>query len=91
MHQPPYASCVFFEMYKDATDESPYVQIFYRNSTKLAHMPPLEIPGCGMKCPLTELYKLYYDVLPIKSFEEECALRDGETLPLSGNPENNSL
>lgn len=80
---------MFFELHK--AGESSYVQIFYRNSTKLANISPLEIPGCGMKCALTDLYKLYHDVLPAKTFEEECTLRDGEILPLSGNPENNSL
>lgn len=71
--------------------EGPYVQIFYRNSTKLPNPPALDIPGCGQKCSLTHMYKLYEKVLPIQSFEEECSLRDGEILPPGGNPESNSL
>lgn len=40
----------------------------------------LNIPNCGEQCPLFKLYKLYDDVLPRESYEEECELRDGETL-----------
>lgn len=78
---------MFFELYK--SDEIPYVQIYYRNTTKMTNLPPLEIPGCGTKCPLTDLYNLYSDVLPTQSFEEECVLRDGEVW--RWNPENISL
>lgn len=90
MHQPPYSSCVLFELYK--ADELPYVQIYYKNSTA-ADIPPIEmeIPSCGKKCPLEKMYEVYQDILPTKSFEEECVLRDGESLPPDGNPENNSL
>ncbi|XP_055307972.1 prostatic acid phosphatase-like [Sitodiplosis mosellana] len=91
LHQPPYASCIFFELYK--SNGNPYVQIFYMNSAELEHIwnHPLEIPNCGTKCSLTDLYELYHDVLPTQSFEEEFVLRDGEILPPDGNPENNSL
>lgn len=89
LHQPPYASCIFFEMYQGNQD--PYVQIFYRNSTKLQNPQALDIPGCGSKCPLTNFYKLYEDVLPTKSFDDECMLHEGEILPPGGNPETNSL
>lgn len=47
----------------------------------------LEIPGCGCKCTLEDLYDLYSDILPTKSFEEECALGYGEVLAPNGNPE----
>lgn len=54
-------------------------------------LPALQIPGCGVKCPLAKLYQLYKDILPTQSFDDECKLRTGEVLPASGNPENNSL
>lgn len=37
------------------------------------------------------MYELYNEILPQKSFDEECVLHEGETLPPGGNPENNSL
>lgn len=76
-HQPPYASCVFFELYEA---ESPYLQIFYKNSTRINNISPLDIPNCGTKCSLANLYKLYEEVLPTQSYDKECELRDGETL-----------
>lgn len=57
----------------------------------MKYVPPLNIPGCGSKCPLATLYQLYRDVLPTQSFDDACKLRNGETLPPGGNPENNSL
>lgn len=57
----------------------------------MKRIPPLNIPGCGTKCPLVDLYKLYADILPAQDFDVECKLRNGEILPASGNPENNSL
>lgn len=38
----------------------------------------LEIPECGVKCPLKKLYNLYERILPTRSHDEECVLRDGE-------------
>lgn len=81
---PPYASCLFFELY--TSDIGPYVKLFYKDSVeKEAQL--LEIPECGVKCSLNDLYKLYWDILPTKSFEAECTLRFGELLPVNGNPE----
>lgn len=60
--------------------KSPYLQIFYKNSTEIKNISPLNIPNCGEKCPLDDLYKLYEDVLPTEGYEEECELHDGETL-----------
>lgn len=79
----------FFELYK-SSNGIPYVQIFYRNSS-VTSVLPLEIPKCGTKCSLTDLYELYKDSLPMQSFEKECELRENETLPASGNPENGAL
>lgn len=76
-HQPPYASCVFFELYKE---KSFYMKIFYKNSTETENISPLYIPNCGTKCSLANFYELYEEVLPTDSYEEECKLRDVETL-----------
>lgn len=85
---PPYSSCIFFELYHGNT--TPFVQVFYRNTTETS-VSPLNIPDCGTKCPLQRFYELYDDILPKKSIDEECALRDGEILLPGGNPESNSL
>lgn len=74
LHQPPFASCLFFELYK--ADEIPYVKIFYRNTTE-TNISPLVIPNCGVKCKLTEFYELYDDILPTQCYEKECELRKG--------------
>lgn len=68
---PPYASCLFFELYKNETNY--YLQIFYRNSTTALNVPALEIPNCGAKCPLNSWYAIYKEILPTKSHEMECA------------------
>lgn len=83
-HKPPYASCLFFELYQDI-DDSYYVQIFYKNST-VTNVPPMEIPYCGVKCPLPKLYEIYSGILPSQDYDTGCALHDGETLPPEGNP-----
>lgn len=67
-----------------------HVKLLYKNP-KQANVLPLTFPDCDEKCPLDKLFKLYNDILPTQSFEEECALRDGETLPPGGNPETYSL
>lgn len=71
-----------FELYEQKG--SHYVQLFYKNSTEATL---LEFPGCGTKCHLDDLYDIYEDILPTQSFEEECALRYGESLAPGGNPE----
>lgn len=87
LHQPPLASCLFFELYDGG--DSPYVQIFYKNTTE-TNIPPLDIPGCGKKCPLTELYHLYENVLPNKSYEDDCTLRD-DVFSIASNTRNGLL
>lgn len=79
MQTPPYASCLLFELYK-STSGIPYIQLFYKKSPNNAYIVPLSFPGCGIQCPLANLYQVYEEILPTKSFEEECALREGETL-----------
>lgn len=68
-HRPPYASCVFFELYKSSAEN--YVQIYYKNSTE-TNIPAMEIPKCGAKCSLKKWYELYEDILPTKTAKEEC-------------------
>lgn len=86
MHQVEYSSCILFELYKQ--NDSHYVQIFYKNPEEATL---LEFPGCGPKCPLKNLYELYKDILPTQPFDEECALRYGESLAPGGNPESYTI
>lgn len=37
------------------------------------------------------MYELYDDIFLSESYESECALRDGETMPLGGNPANSFI
>lgn len=57
-----------FELYESG--DSQYVQLFYRNSTA-DNLKPINIPGCGTKCPLDQLYDIYSDVIPL-DVEKEC-------------------
>lgn len=88
LHVPPYASCIMFELYNTVNSTEKYLQVFYRNSTDANNIPALEIPNCSStKCPLDKWYELYGDILPTKSYDEECRLRPGETISPNGNPE----
>lgn len=73
LHVPPFASSVIFEMrHKPGdTNSSHYIQVFYRNSSA-EHLTPLNIPNCGTKCPLFQLYDLYNEIL-VDDFNE-CEL-----------------
>lgn len=71
MHSPPYASCIFFELYKPNDSSENYLQLFYRKGNA-TDFPALEIPSCGSKCPLSKWYELFGNILPTKSYEEEC-------------------
>lgn len=79
---PPLSSCLLFELHHG--DDEPYVQIFYKNSTQV-NIPELEVPKCGLKCPLKKFYEFYENVLPKRSHAEECALFDDEYMPTDGN------
>lgn len=91
MQLAPYASCLFFELYK--TEEQSYVKLFYKNFTEINDnvIPPLLFPGCEERCSIEKLHELYGNILPTQSFEEECRLHEGETLPPGGNPESYAL
>lgn len=49
------------------------MQIFYRNSTDEI-LQPLEIPKCGQNCSLETFRRVYADIIPTDTFEEECGL-----------------
>ncbi|XP_031628603.1 prostatic acid phosphatase-like [Contarinia nasturtii] len=69
---PPYASSVHLELYK-VDEKEHYIQIFYRKSDEEILLP-LNIPNCGEKCPLDQLYKLYNDIIPDRDHDTECRL-----------------
>lgn len=62
LHIPPYASSLHFELYK-RSDNSHYVQIFYRRSEE-EHPPSMIIPGHGEKCSLDEFIDLCKPIIP---------------------------
>lgn len=84
LHVPPYASCLFFELYKPNDSSENYLQLFYRKGNA-TDFPALEIPNCGSKCPLNKWYKLYQNILPTKSYDEEC--QTDEPVDPKQNPE----
>ncbi|KAJ6639919.1 Prostatic acid phosphatase [Pseudolycoriella hygida] len=69
---PPVATCIIFEMRN--IQNVPHVEMFIKNSTTAI---PLQIPNCGLSCPLDKLYILYENILPAKSFEDECNVEKG--------------
>ncbi|XP_031627358.1 testicular acid phosphatase homolog [Contarinia nasturtii] len=71
-HVPPFASSVHLELYKNGEQEH-YIQIFYRKSDEEVLLP-LNIPNCGEKCSLNQLYKLYNDIIPDRDHDTECRL-----------------
>lgn len=85
---PPLSSCLFFELHRNF--DEPYVQIFYKNSTEV-NIPPLEIPKCGVKCPLEKFYELYETILPKRSHTEECALYHDQYTATHANALNYTL
>ncbi|EDV44076.2 uncharacterized protein Dana_GF16215, isoform A [Drosophila ananassae] len=68
LHSPPYVACIMLELRVDNSN-TPLVSVFYKNTT--AEPQPLDIPGCGVSCPLKKLVKIYKDVLPM-DWEREC-------------------
>lgn len=73
LHRVPFAACIILELYQSAN--GPYIQVIYKSSTR-KNTDPLDIPNCGPKCPLEKFYELYADILPTKSFDEECMVND---------------
>lgn len=74
MHLPPYASSIYFELYK--RDSEYFVQLFYRK-TPTEYISPLKILNCDIMCPLNQIYETYKDILPTDSEDRAtlCQLR----------------
>ncbi|XP_062121652.1 LOW QUALITY PROTEIN: prostatic acid phosphatase [Drosophila sulfurigaster albostrigata] len=68
LHSPPYTACIMFEL-RVNDQNKPLVSLFYKNTT--AEPLPMDIPGCGVSCPLEKLFQLYEDVLPV-DWDAEC-------------------
>jgi Histidine phosphatase superfamily (branch 2) len=62
--QPPYASHVYVELYKDGT--SYFVRTFFNDK-------PIQIKGCAMDCPLDQFKTVLADVIPT-SFDVDCVV-----------------
>lgn len=73
MRIPPYASSLHFELFKTSTNDH-YVQLYYRTANEENPLP-MNIPGCGEKCSLDQLYDIYKDIIP-RDFDSECDLPD---------------
>lgn len=65
---PTFSTCIMFEMRN--VNNVPHIEIFLKNPSTPA--VPLHIPKCGVSCPLHNFFVLYKDVLPTKSFQDEC-------------------
>lgn len=74
-HSPPYRACIMLEL-REYNNEA-FVSVFYKNTT--AEPQLMQIPECGVSCPLKKMYELYEDVLP-KNWESEC-----EDIPTFGS------
>uniref|UniRef100_A0A1Q3F398 acid phosphatase n=1 Tax=Culex tarsalis TaxID=7177 RepID=A0A1Q3F398_CULTA len=68
LHNPPFAACVLLEL-RQPTAGEPYVSVYYKNSS--AEPTLLTVPGCGQRCPLSQTFKVYEDVLP-ENWKREC-------------------
>ncbi|XP_031639880.1 testicular acid phosphatase homolog, partial [Contarinia nasturtii] len=71
-HALPFASSLHLELYKNGENEH-YIQIFFRKSNEEILLP-LNIPNCGEKCTLDQLYNLYNDIIPDRDHDTECRL-----------------
>lgn len=67
-HIPPYAACLMLELRQPPSGE-PYVSIYYKNTT--AEPEAMDIPSCGKRCPLRQMFEVYEDVIP-DEWDREC-------------------
>ncbi|XP_062559756.1 testicular acid phosphatase homolog [Armigeres subalbatus] len=72
-HNPPYAACVMLELRIPKSGDSPYVSIYYKDSS--GNPEPLDIPKCGQRCPLERMFDLYKDIIP-SDWDRECEIQD---------------
>ncbi|XP_014092609.2 prostatic acid phosphatase isoform X2 [Bactrocera oleae] len=70
MKSPGYTACLLFELRIDEHNQ-PFVSIFYKNTS--AEPTLLNIPDCGVSCPLEQMHTIYKDILPV-DWEKECRL-----------------
>ena len=66
-----YAACLLFELW--IVNEVPHLKIFYKKSSVTNEAIPLYIPNCGYTCALTDMYKLYENILPTEDYNTFCA------------------
>jgi len=71
-HCPPYTSTVLFELHKNLSTNSFYVNMFYKNSSDAMK---LQLPGCNVDCPLDEFNSILneYSLSPAE-WQHECNL-----------------
>ncbi|XP_031639554.1 prostatic acid phosphatase-like [Contarinia nasturtii] len=69
VHIPPYASSLHLELYRNSANEH-YIQIFYRKDNDEV-ISAMNLPKCGKKCSLEQLYKLYSEIIP-GDYDSEC-------------------
>jgi lysosomal acid phosphatase len=67
-HNPPFTATVLMELHM--INQEPFIQIYYKNTTEARLMT---IPNCGTMCKLSDMFKLYKDVLP-EDWYSECKL-----------------
>ncbi|XP_006642736.1 lysosomal acid phosphatase isoform X1 [Lepisosteus oculatus] len=67
--QPPYASCHFFELYREGNG-SFTVAMFYRNHTEQEPYP-VSLPGCSQFCLLEDFLRVTKSAIP-ENREKEC-------------------
>lgn len=48
------------------------LQIFFKQNAKIVQ---INIPNCGLSCPLDKMYKLYKNVLPMYDYRTECNVK----------------
>uniref|UniRef100_A0A3B3CZX3 Lysosomal acid phosphatase n=1 Tax=Oryzias melastigma TaxID=30732 RepID=A0A3B3CZX3_ORYME len=73
--QPPYASCHFFELYRN-DDGSASVSMFYRNDSSVEPYP-LQLSNCSLDCPLEDFVSITSHFIS-KNRDEECQLPSAE-------------
>lgn len=70
----PWASAIFVELYIEDGME-PYISMSFIETVGIKTIQPvrMSIPDCGFRCPLKDMYRLFNNILPTRSFEDECA------------------
>lgn len=70
-HNPPFTATVMLEL--RIIKSVPHVALVYKRGVGDATGQQLEIPNCGLYCPLAKMFQLYENVLPL-NWDEECQL-----------------